>query len=289
MPVDLMKEYTINESLSGVGSPYMGLLENPRPFGQIVAEKLEGLGLLPDGSIIMEAGGGYGSFMEAMLSSSRGLIKKVLMADLSPELLKKQRKTLEPFKGMVSFINADIHEILSAIRGIDLIIMNEVIGDLDTMTGLEPGSLPGTISSLKDKYGLDIPESGAFALNIGAIQAVEAVCSKGIPAYISEHSCDPVIPEDMPWLAKGLELDSYPREIRLFTHSEYTVRFGHLISVAQYFGRRTMTGSYIDLVGLKRKPSYKFIFEAGACSTPEQEIVLEFLDHIREYRWLIIM
>ena len=289
MPVDLIKEYTINESLSGVGSPYTALLENPRPFGQIVAEKLEGLGLLPDGLTIMEAGGGYGSFMEAMLSSSRGLIKKVLMADLSPELLKKQRKRLEPFKDMVSFINADIHEILPAISGVDLIIMNEVIGDLDTMTGLKPGNIPCEISLLINKYGLDMPESGAFALNIGAIKAVEAVCSKGMPAYISEHSCDPVIPEDMPWLARRLELDSYPREIRLFAHSEYTIRFGHLISVAKYFGRRTMTGSYIDLVDLKRKPSYKFIFETGACSTLEQEIVLEFLDHIREYRWLIIL
>jgi hypothetical protein len=288
-PVDLMKEYTINESLAVDGSPYMALLQTPRPFGRIVAEKIEGLGLLKQGSTVMEAGGGYGSFMEAMLSFSRGLIKKVLMADLSPELLKKQRNRLEPFRGMVSLINADIHEILPAISGVDLIIMNEVIGDLDTMTGLEPGNLPGEISMLINKYGLDIPDHGTFALNTGAIKAVEAVCSKGIPAYISEHSCDPVIPEDMPWLARGLDLDSCPREIRLFAHSEYTIRFGHLIRVAKYFGRRTMTGSYIDLVGLKRKPSYKFIFETGACSTPEQEIVLEFLDHIREYRWLIIM
>jgi hypothetical protein len=286
--VDLMKEYTINESLSGVASPYMALLETPRPFGQIVAERLKGLGLMPQGLTVMEAGGGYGSFMEAMLSSNGSLIKKVLMLDLSLELLKKQKKRLEPFRDKVFFINADIHEILPAISRIDLIIMNEVIGDLDTMADLEPGNLLDEISLLINKYGLYIPDHGTFSLNIGAIKVVEAICSKGIPAYISEHSCDPVIPKDMPWLAKGLDLDGYPREIRLFAHSEYTIRFGHLIRVAQYFGRKTLSGSFAELVGLRNRPSYRFIFEAGACSTPEQEIILEFLDHIREYRWLII-
>jgi len=286
--IDLMREYTINESLSSLDSHYMACIEEPRPFGQIVAEKFIRLGLLRQRSIVMEAGGGYGSFMEAMLSSSQGLIKKVLMADLSPCLLRKQRKRLEPFGDMVSFINADIHEILPAISGIDLLILNEVIGDLDTMAGLEPDKLPAGISALIDKYGLDIPDNGKFSLNTGAIKAVEEVCVKGFPAYISEHSSDPIIPEGMTWLAKGLDIDGWPREIRLYAHSEYTIRFGHLIKVAQYFGREILSGSYAELVGLRNRSFYRFMFESGACSTPEQEIVLEFLDHIREYRWLII-
>ncbi len=286
--IDLMREYTINESLSSSESHYMACIEEPRPFGQIVAEKLKSLGLLKERSIIMEAGGGYGSFMEAMLSSSHGLIKRVIMADLSPALLERQRKRLEPFRDMVTFINGDIHEMLPAISGIDLVIMNEMIGDLDTMTGLEPDKLPAGISMLIDKYGLDIPESGKFSMNTGAINAVEEVCSKGFTAYISEHSCDPIIPEVMPWLASGLEIDGWPREIKLHGHSEYTIRFSHLIKVAQHFGRKILTGSYAELVGVRNRHFYRFMFESGACSTPEQEIVLEFLDHIREYRWLII-
>lgn len=286
--IDLMREYTINESLSSSESHYMACIEEPRPFGQIVAEKLKGLGLLKERSIIMEAGGGYGSFMEAMLSSSHGLIKRVIMADLSPALLERQRKRLEPFRDMVTFINGDIHEMLPAISGIDLVIMNEMIGDLDTMTGLEPDKLPAGISMLIDKYGLDIPESGKFSMNTGAINAVEEVCSKGFTAYISEHSCDPIIPEVMPWLASGLDIDGWPREIKLHGHSEYTIRFSHLIKVAQHFGRKILSGSYAELVGVRNRHFYRFMFESGACSTPEQEIVLEFLDHIREYRWLII-
>jgi len=287
--IDLMREYTINESLSSLDSHYMACIEKPRPFGQIVAEKLDGLGLLRQGSTIMEAGGGYGSFMEAFLNRNRALVKNVLMVDLSPCLLRKQRKRLEAFREIVSFINADIQEILPAVSGIDLIIMNEVIGDLDTTTGLEPGQLPDGISAIIEKYGLDMPETGVFSLNTGAIKAVEAICEKGIPAYISEHSCDPVIPESMPWLASGLDLDSWPREIRLYSHSEYTIRFGHLIKVAQHFGRKILTGSYAELVGVRNRPFYRFMFESGACTTPEQEIVLEFFDHIREYRWLIIL
>jgi hypothetical protein len=32
----------------------------------------------------------------------------------------------------------------------------------------------------------------------------------------------------------------------------------------------------------------RFIFNARACSTDEQALVFEFLDHVREYRWMII-
>ena len=288
--IDLMREYTINESLSSLSSHYMACIEEPRPFGQIVAEKLKWLGLLKERSIIVEAGGGYGSFMEAMLSSSQGLIKKVIMADLSPALLKKQRKRLEPFMHMVSFINADIHEILPAINGIDLFIMNEVIGDLDTLTGLEPNNLPGEISMLTDKYGLDIPDNGTFSLNIGAIKAVEGSMLEGIPGPIFPSTrATPLCRKACRGLQKGLNLKAGPREIRLFNHSEYTIKFGHLIKVAEHFGRKTLSGSYAELVGLRNRAFYRFMFEVGACSTPEQEIILEFFDHIREYRWLIIL
>ncbi len=287
--IDLMREYTINESLSSLDSVYMDLIENPRPFGQIIAGKLISQGLLSQGSTILEAGGGYGTLMASLLDACCETVRKVVMADLSRGLLLKQKKRLEPWAEKCSFVNTDIHEMLHAVKGIDILIMNEVVGDLDTMTGLVPGSLPVSAGTVIEKYGLDMPETGPFCLNSGAINAVEAVCQNGFSAFISEHSSDPIIPHDMPWLAKGLELDGWPREIKLFGHSEYTIRFAHLIKVAHTLGRKTLTGSYIDLAGLKRRPSYRFIFEAGACSTHEQEIILEFLDHIREYRWMIIL
>jgi len=287
--IDLMKEYTINESLSSADSPYMRCLSNPRPFGQIVADKLKSLEIIKDGSYILEAGGGYGTLMSGFLDFSGNMIEKAVLADLSKELLLRQKKQLEKWRGKCLFVHADIHEMIGAINGIDLIIMNEMIGDLDTITGLNASNLSGEAAEIVEKYGLEIPDDSDFNLNSGAIRAVETICKKGIPAFISEHSSDPIIPIDMPWLANGLACDSYPREIKLFAHSEFTIRFSHLEKVAKKLGRQTLTGSYIELAGIKNPPSFKFIFTTGACSTQEQEIIYEFLDHIREYRWLIIL
>jgi hypothetical protein len=92
----------------------------------------------------------------------------------------------------------------------------------------------------------------------------------------------------MPFLSHGLALDSFPREIRLSGHMEYTIRFSHLVQIATSYGRKTSTGSLIDLVGMKNSPALRFIFLSNACSTDDQAVTHEFLDHVREYRWLTI-
>ena len=58
--------------------------------------------------------------------------------------------------------------------------------------------------------------------------------------------------------------------------------------MARAWGRNADGGSLMDLVGVKRSPKMRFIFTARAQATDEQEIIYEFLDHIREYRWLLI-
>jgi len=286
--IDLLKEYTICESLSDMSGPYMKLLVNPRPYGTIIGDFLIRMDMLKPGSRIMEIGGGYGSLMNGLLRTHGSLIGKVFMVDLSERLLRKQRVTLKAFQDKVSFIQADIHDLIKAIHGADLILINEVIGDLDTLTDIEPENLCKQASDLNRKYNLQYPLGKTFCLNIGAIRLVEAICSKGIPAFISEHSSDPIIPENMPFLARGLDLDSYPREIRLSGHKEYTIRFSHLLQVAEAAGKKTSTGSLLELVGKRNSPAMRFIFLSNACSTDRQAVALEFLDHIREYRWITI-
>lgn len=289
IPVDLLKELTVCESLSERTSPYVRALGLEKPYGEILGDFLAEGGLLSACSVLMEVGGGYGSLMDALLSSHGGLIQKVFMADLSPGLLMKQRERLKGHHGKTSFIRADIHELKGSARGrLDLIIINEVIGDLDVATDLDPSSLPEDISRLISTYGLEIPEQGPFNLNTGAIRLMETLCRLGVPAFISEHSCDPIIPADMQYLADGLALDSFPREIRLYAHSEYTIRFSHLIKVARFFGRTVATGSMLELLGFRDANRWRFVFTRKACATDEQEIILEFLDHAREYRWLTI-
>jgi hypothetical protein len=288
-PIDLLKELTICESLGSLKSPYIKAFNLDKAYGELLGDFLVKTSLLEPCSVVLEMGGGYGSLMHGLLSSPHGrLIQKAFMMDLSAMLLKKQRERLEEFHEKVSFIQADIHEIKGAKGRLDLIIINEVIGDLDTATGLDPHHLPEEVLQLITAYGLEIPLEGPFNFNIGALRILETICRLGVPVFISEHSCDPIIPGEMPYLMEGLALDSFPREIPLYAHSEYTIRFSHLIKVARSFGRTIATGSLLDLLGIKDAAALRFIFTIHACSTEKQEIILEFLDHVREYRWLTI-
>jgi hypothetical protein len=286
--IDLLKEYTICESLSDITGPYMKLLEEPKPYGAIIGDFLIRRNLLNPGATIMEIGGGYGNLMHGLLRTHGSSVRKVFMVDLCGKLLLKQKEKLKAFRDKISFIKADAHDLIHAIRGVDLIIMNEVIGDLDTMTGIDPLNLCQQARELIITHGLQVPGEDKFCLNIGAIRLVEDICSKGIPAFISEHSSDPVIPENMLFLSRGLALDSYPREICLSGHREYTIRFSHLMKIAEAKEKKASTGSLLELVGIKNSPALRFIFLSNACSTDDQAVALEFLDHIREYRWLTI-
>lgn len=289
IPIDLLKELTVCESLSISKSPYVKALRIGKSYGELLGAFLVGKGLLSPFSVILEVGGGYGSLMDGLLSSYGDNIKKVIMMDLSAGLLKKQRERLKGYHDKTSFIRADIHDIKGSMKGrLDLILINEVVGDLDVTTDLDPDSLPEDISRMVSDFGLEIPQKGPFHLNTGALNLMETLCRLGVPAFISEHSCDPMIPADMPYLAEGLSLDSFPREIRLYAHSEYTIRFSHLIKVARFFGKTVETGSILELLGIKDSTAFRFIFTRKACATQEQEIILEFLDHAREYRWLTV-
>ena len=287
-PIGLMTEFTISESLSSVKSPYMIALKEPKSYGAMVGDMLKAKNMLKEGSRICEVGGGYGSLMRGFLEVYSFTAGHVYMVDLSMSLLKKQRRTLETWDDLTTFIHADATELIPGISGVDVIILNEVIGDFDTYKDVERANLPDQVSKLVTQYALDIPDEGSFNFNTGAILMVETICKKGIPAFISEHSSDPIIPRDMEYLGKDLETDSFPREIKLKGHSEFTIRFSHLIKVAEYWGRNISTGSLLDLAGLKKSPRMRFIFNMRASSTDEQEIIFELLDHIREYRWLII-
>lgn len=287
-PVDLMKEFTICESFARPESPYSVALERPRSYGAMVGDFLIDHGLLGNGAVVCEMGGGYGSLMSGLLSEYARLIDRVYMLDLSKRLLQRQRDTLRPWLPMITSIQGDIHELADALSGVDLFIVNEVMGDLNAMTGIHPDRLPKEAEEMIIAYGLEIPDKGPFNLNIGALKLVEALCRKNIPAFLTEHSSDPIIPDDMDYLKRELALNSYPREIRLFKHSEFTIRFSHLIKAARAHGRKTLSGSLLDLVNVRKGPDMRMIFTARACGTERQEIIFELLDHIREYRWLII-
>jgi hypothetical protein len=286
--IDLMTEFTISESLRSVGSPYARALKISASYGAMVGRKLAEAGFLRPGCRLCEVGGGYGSLMQGLLESYAPLIGRVTMVDLSSRLLARQKACLKPWGSKVDFIHGDISDLIKSLRGIDLVILNEVIGDLDTWTDLAASALPVEVEGLVGKYGLEVPVKGRFHFNVGAIRLLEAICRGGFAAFISEHSSDPIIPPGMDYLARGMALDGFPREIRLRDHSEYTIRFSHLLSVAKALGRRARTGSLLELLGIGDAPGLRFIFTAQASAKDEQAVILEFLDHAREYRWLML-
>jgi hypothetical protein len=283
-----MTEFTICESLGNPGSPYLRALGIVKTYGAILGDRLREKGILRQDSRLCEIGGGYGSLMRGLLEAHGDLVERVAMLDLSRVLLGRQRRALNPWKDRVSCVLGDALEVLPAICAVDLFLINEMIGDLPVWTELDPKRLPPEAAALIDRYRLVIPQDGLFHFNIGAIRLVEAICRKGLPAFLSEHSCDPIIPREMPFLARGLATDGWPREIRLTAHSEYTIRFSHLEQVARAWGRKVETGSLLEFIGYANVEKSRFIFNARACSTDEQALVFEFLDHVREYRWLII-
>jgi hypothetical protein len=287
-PVDLMTEFTICESLGNPGSPYLRALGIVKTYGAILGDRLREKGILRRGCRLCEIGGGYGSLMRGLLEAHGDLVERVVMLDLSRVLLGRQQRALNPWKDRVSCVLGDALEVLPAICAVDLFLINEMIGDLPVWTELDPKRLPPEAAALIDRYRLGIPQDGLFHFNIGAIRLVEAICRKGLPAFLSEHSCDPVIPRDMPFLVKGLATSGWPREIRLTAHSEYTIRFSHLEQVARAWGRKVETGSLLEFIGYANVEKSRFIFNARACSTDEQALLFEFLDHVREYRWIII-
>lgn len=284
-----MREYTICESLASVDSPYMIALEDPRPYGTIIGDTLKSIGMLTPECTLCEIGGGYGSLMAGLLATHVSSVNNVCMIDLSRYLLERQKKVLAPWSHLITFVLADAMELIPAISRVDVIILNEIIGDLDAWKNVDGGNIPDEIVRFLDRYGLEVPPHGTFNFNMGAVGLIEDICRKGIPVFVAEHASDPIIPPDMAFLGRDLDTDGFPREIRLWGHSEYTIRFSHLIKIAEFWGRNVTGGSLIDLVGVKKSQKMRFIFTSHACATDEHEIIFEFLDHIREYRWLAIV
>jgi SAM-dependent methyltransferase len=283
-----MTECTVCETLARASTPTMKALGLKRPYGALVGDFLAGMGMLGPGSRILELGCGYGSLMAGLIEAHGSLVGRAVMMDLSLHLAGKQRERLEGCRAGVSHVMADIHELPVAKGAFDLAIVNEVIGDLDTATGLDPAGLPPQISSLVDTYRLEVPKKGPFNLNLGAIRLVETLCRLGIPAFITEHASDPAASPSMPYLLEGLCTDAFPRRIGLAGHDEYTIRFSHLEKVARAHRRAVSTGPLSDVLALEPRPSWRFIYTAGACSTDTQALLLEFLCHVRGYRWLVM-
>ncbi|MBN2157976.1 MAG: hypothetical protein JW807_01180 [Spirochaetes bacterium] len=218
------------------------------------------------------------------------------MIDLSPILLEKQRETLKDFN--VEFFEKDFFETDAGFLGeFDLLIMNEVSGDLPTLCDIDPESitLPDDrldplllkTKNLFRSYSLPFPKT-VFNLNIGAIEALEKICSAGLRfIYLSEHSCEAKVPEELKNKI-AVSGSGNPERIRLMGHDEYTIRFSDLVTVAEQFGYRVVRGQYSDFIRYEYTDAINFILTSGS-QKDEHEIIRQFIEDLYKYEYLVLI
>jgi len=286
-------ELTVTNALEGAASPCRSILDKNGSFGDLLADHLGTL--IPLGSIssVLEIGGGYGFLMRDFLRRVR--VNKAAMVELSPVLLNKQRETLKGFN--VTFTENDFFSIgADFFRDFDLVLMNEIVGDFPTICDIDPAFLKSADSDIdpvlgrvKDFFtalGLPVPE-GPFNINTGAIEAVDKLCSAGVKyIYLSEHSCEAKVPENMQNRIK-IESTQNPERIPLMGHCEYTVKFSYLVQVAEQRGYRVRRGQYKDFITFPYTDRVNFILTSHS-QKEEHEIIRQFIEDLYKYEYMVL-
>ncbi len=288
-------EITLSVMLEEPKSPCRSVLRKGDTFGNLLYDFLDTVIPLNRLRHIIEIGGGYGFLMRDFLKRNSKLYPT--MVDLSPFLLAQQREVLRKFD--VQFIEGDFLEMSDSIlSNIDLAILNEVVGDFPTacevlQSALFDSSNPedallSEVRRIYKSYGIAPPTAERFTVNLGAIQAVEKLCSAHVPyLYISEHSCEARIPEELAGLLEQA-ITGEPERIRLHGHDEYTIRFSDLERVASSFGYTSRRGQYIDFIRPVIEGEVAFVLCLGASKIDRYEIIGQFIEDLAKYEYLIL-
>ncbi len=312
----LLWEMTVCQCLASGDSAYAKALTRPASYGRLVGEFLQLEAALPEqpGQII-EVGGGYGSLMAGLLEVVQP--RKITMVDISAFLLQQQQKTLQGRP--IDFVCQDIFSFLPTLQTpVELLIANEIIADLPTVTNIRQAllqeRLPGAetlkpadptalndldaealldeVARLTAAYGLDLddlPEE--FNFNLGALLLVEQLGKTGVKRiFITEHGADTELPYPFSIQLRSYErLSKNPRQIKLKDHDEYTIRFDHLEAAATRLGFSVKRFHLMDLLQVRFDDEINYLLTTGKPTTEEQEILLEFYDHIAEYQGMLLL
>jgi len=106
--------------------------------------------------------------------------------------------------------------------------------------------------------------------------------------FLSEHSCDAVVPPPFDEFVALPGSDGYPRRVPLRGHDEYTIKFGHLEAAAQRLGYRVERFPLMDLLGLRSDDEVRTMARNPNRLSETSEIGDEFLHHVAEYQALLL-
>ncbi|HON86473.1 MAG TPA: class I SAM-dependent methyltransferase [Syntrophorhabdaceae bacterium] len=246
---------------------------------------------------VLEIGGGYGYLMRDFLEMNLSI--KPTMLDISPFLLERQKETLKDYSvsfAQMDFLDADDY----FLRGFELAVMNENLGDFPTVVGLGHdvlglSSLDTVDPVLKkiiqffERYGLPRPQCNPFNFNMGAVEAVEKLCTSGIPyIYLGEHSCEASAPENLKHLIK-ISPSGNPERIPLRGHDEYTIKFSYLEMIAKFYGYNTIRGSFADFIPFDINDRVYYALSSQGRYSDEDEIICQFVEDLYKYEYLLLI
>ena len=286
-------ELTVCNALYPKDSPCRRALKSNTSFGEHLFDFLCRIIPLSALKIVLEVGGGLGYLMKDFLERAPHL--QATMLDISPFLLQKQKETLAGLP--VHFRETDFLKVAaSELDAFDLAIFNENLGDFPTLVYEHNGSQrndAGTLRSVnkiadyEEEYSLHFkPDEN---INIGALEVVERLCGAAIPyIYLSEHSCEAFVNHpSFPHLK--FEASGSPERIDLQGHTEYTVKFSHLQSVAQAFHYKVYRGQYIYILPIDFNDKVKAALRSPTPLNDEQEIIQHFIYDLYKYEYLILI
>jgi hypothetical protein len=287
-------ELTVSNALYPAESPCRKILTKPSSYGDLLYDYLSLL--IPMGGIrsILEIGGGYGYVMKDFLTRHPTL--SATLVDISPRFSEIQRQTLKEYRA--DFVVADFMGLdPSYLAGKDLALLNENLGDFPTLVDV-PGAmfqgppqdpLERRLAELFTRYSLDIPRAERFNFNLGAVEAVEKLCTSGIPyVFAGEHSCEAAVPEPYRGLL-SIVSSLQPEEISLRGHKEYTIRFSHLEKVAAFHGYSTRRGPFADFLKIEWSDRLRRLMASPALADGESEIIRHFVEDLYKYEYLILV
>jgi hypothetical protein len=289
-------ELTVCNAVYPEETPLRALLARNDSYGHLLYDYLDRFAPMERIRKVLEIGGGYGFLMRDFLDRSKGL--DVCMLDISPFLLGKQKETLKDFN--ISYRQEDFLETDAAtLRGFDLAILNENLGDFPTLTNICSDFLQGGIQEACDPaiekairffeaYKFDLPDRATFDFNIGAIEALEKLCAVGVPhIFLGEHSCEARVPATLCSIIR-IESTGNPERIRLKGHDEYSIKFSYLETVARMHGYEIIRGPFVDFVTVELTGEVRSILASPGLYGDRGEIVCQFIEDLYKYEYLFL-